>query len=42
MSTPNWTTFVIAYMRRCVIGFLHAFYAFISMALGKSLLVFEK
>ena len=35
MSAPDWTTYVIAYMHRCVIGFLHAYYAFISTTLGK-------
>ena len=34
-------TYVIAYTRQCVIGFLHAFDATISMTLGKFLLVSE-
>ena len=48
MSAPDWIAYVIAYMQQaayitaytrwCVIGFLHAFYAFISTTLGKFLL----
>ena len=35
----HWTAYVTAYMHRCVIGIVHAFYVFISLILGKFLLV---
>jgi len=41
MSTLDWTAFDIAYTCRCVIGILHAFYVFILVTLGKSLLVYK-
>ena len=30
MSAPDWTAYVIAYMRQCVIDILHAFLCFYS------------
>ena len=42
IAYTRWcVAYVITYTCRCVIWFLHAFYVFISMTLGKFLLVFE-
>ena len=41
MSAPDWTTYVIAYMHRCVIGFRTLFMLLFQRHLAKFLLISE-